>query len=306
MAARYTTDKLKIPDFLIGQGECETAAGQLEQALETYDSVADKYPDSQWASKAAVRRAGILRKLGRLDEAAAEAERVIADSRAGEARYEAILFKADCLVEAGRLDAAFETYDLVEESWKPGYAQEAYFNLGEVSFYKAEFDAAESYYNVTLRQFFDEDRANDAVERLMLIKASKIGEAYRPGLKDLAAASLLRRQGRTDDAEAIFAELAQSDGEIKVESLKNLSEMYTERGDFEVAIETYKIIAESLDTRHSPAALEAAGDIYLNLGLADKAIRTYEDVILRFPDSVAAGEARRKIEIAKRQDTKES
>ena len=65
-------------------------------------------------------------------------------------------------------------------------------------------------------------------------------------------------------------------------------------------------IADSLDTRHSPAALEAAGDIYLDRGEAGEAIRTYEDVILRFPDSVAAGEARRKIEIAKRRTAGDS
>lgn len=302
LAARYADDPGKVPVFLIGKGQCEVDAGLVEQALETYNRVAEKYPHSQWSAKAAVERATIYRSLGRLDEAAVEADRVIADDRAGDARYEAILFKADCLVEVGRLDEAFETYDLVGEAWKPGYAQEAFFNLGEVSFYRGDFEGAVSYYNVALRQFLDERRANDAVERLLLIKGARIGEAYAPDLNDLAQASLLRRQGNFEDAEAAFDRLTGGTGEIKVESLENLSEMYLEQGAFEEAIRTYKVIGESLDTRRSAAALEAAGDVYLSLGRTDEAVRTYEDVILRFPTSVAAGEARRKIELTRRQE----
>ena len=282
LAVRYAGDPGKVPVFLIGKGQCEVSAGLLEQALETYDRVAEKYPHSQWSAKAAVR--------------------VIADDRAGDARYEAILFKADCLVEVGRLDEAFETYDLVGEAWKPGYAQEAFFNLGEVSYYRGDFEGAVSYYNVALRQFLDERRANDAVERLLLLKGSRIGEAYVADLNDLAQASLLRRQGRFEDAEAAFDRLTAGTGEIKVESLENLSEMYLEQGAFEEAIRTYKVIGESLDTRRSAAALEAAGDVYLGLGQTEEAVRIYENVILRFPTSVAAGEARRKIELTRREE----
>lgn len=306
LAARYATDKSKIPAFLMGQGECEVKGGLLEQALRTYDGIGSSYPNSQWSAKAAMARAGIYRQLGRLDQAAAEADRVIAEERAGDAKYEAILFKADCLVDIGRLDDAFETYDLVEDAWKPGHAQEAFFNMGEIRFYEGDFDGAESYYNVALRQFYDEPRANDAIERILLFKASKIGEVYVPELKDLAHAMLLRRQGKIEDARVIFDRLARGAGEIKVESLQNLSEMYLEQGAFERAAATYKVIGESLDTRRSPAALEAAGDIYLGLGRTDEAIRIYEDVILRFPDSVAAGEARRKIDYTKRRGSGES
>jgi TolA-binding protein len=303
---RYATDKSKIPAFLTEQGECEVKGGLLEQALQTYDGIASRYPNSQWSAKAAVARAAIYRELGRLDLAAAEADRVIGEDHAGDAKYEAILFKADCLVDLGRLDDAFETYDLVEETWKPGHAQEAYFNMGEINFYEGDFGGAESYYNVTLRQFYDEPRANDAAERILLLKASKSGEAYAPELEDLAHAVLLKRQGKIGDAQVILDRLARGTGEIRVESLQNLSEMYLEQGAFERAAATYKVIGESLDTRRSPAALEAAGDIYLNLGRTDEAVKVYENVILRFPDSVAAGEARRKIELSRRQGSGES
>jgi TolA-binding protein len=207
----------------------------------------------------------------------------------------------------GRLDESFETYDLVGVDWSPPYAQEAFFNLGEISFYKTDFDDAISYYNVTLRQFPDQPRANDAIDRLLLLKASKSGDAYGPELPEFAAASLLRRQGKTAEAHARFEQLARSGREsIKAESLNSLSEIYVEEGAFDLAVKTYKVIGESLDTYLSPSALEAVGDIYLDLGRTEEAVSAYENVILRFPESVSAGEARRKIELVRRESIESS
>ena len=88
--------------------------------------------------------------------------------------------------------------------------------------------------------------------------------------------------------------------------LKSLSEICIEEGDFSSAVKTYKLIGESLDTYFSPSALEAVGDIYHTLGETEQAISAYEDVILRFPDSVSAGEARRKIELVRRENSEDS
>jgi len=72
-------------------------------------------------------------------------------------------------------------------------------------------------------------------------------------------------------------------------------------GDLAGAIELYTLVGETLDTYYSPSALEAVGDIYASQGKAPEAIQAYEQVILKYPQSVSAGEARRKIDVAKRE-----
>jgi tetratricopeptide (TPR) repeat protein len=300
LAAKYAKDESRIPSLLLEGARCEMAGGLIEQALATYREVLDEYAGSAWAAEASYARGRIYRDLGRLEDAVAEADLAISLVGPETGGHGAVLFKGECLVEMGKLDEAFETYDLVQTDWEREYAQEAFFNLGEISLFKAGFEEAAAYYNVTLREYADEPRANDAIDRLMLLKASKVGEGYRGDIKELARAILLKRQGKVAEAETLLTRLATGREAIKVESLKYLSEMYLEQGAFDAAIQTYKIIGDSLNVHFSPAALEAVGDIYTGLGRTEEAIGAYEDVILKFPDSVSAGEARRKIELARR------
>jgi tetratricopeptide (TPR) repeat protein len=307
LAATYSEDRSRVPSLLFEKGTCELKGGSADLALETYGGIVEKYRDTEWGSKASIARGRIYRRLGDPEAALKEADIAMAARHAGDERYAAILLKADCFVALGRLDEGSETYDLVEIDWAPAYAQEAFFNLGEINLYEGDFEGAASYYNVTLRQFPDQPRANDAIDRLLLLKASTSGDADNPDLKEFAAATLLKRQGKTAEARLRFEQLASRAQEgIKVESLKSLSEAYIEEGAFDSAVRTYKLIGESLNTYFSPSALEAIGDIYHELGRTDEAISAYENVILRFPESVSAGEARRKIELVRRGDSESS
>jgi tetratricopeptide (TPR) repeat protein len=303
LALDLPENKADIPGLLLAKAECEQAGGLTDQAIATYGEVAGKYSGSKWAYDAEVALARIYRSQGLLAEAIAQADRVIAAAPAGDARWEAILFKGGCLVEAGRLDEAFTTYDLVATEWPPAYAQEAFYNLGEIKFYQGSIEDAVSYYNVTLREYPDEPRANDAIERLLLVKGVK-GDLGTMWLKEYAQGALLRRQGRVDEAARIFWNRAgeQGKGAIKIESLRELAGMAAERGDLDGAIKLYKLVGDSLDTYYSPSALEAVGDAYLSLGRVPEAVQAYESVIIKYPASVSAGEARRKIDGTKRGD----
>ena len=127
-------------------------------------------------------------------------------------------------------------------------------NLGEVSLYQGEFDDAQSYYNVTLRQYPDEPRANDAIDRLLLIKSSGGEGVYVPALGDFARALILRRQGDAERAVEVLKELGGREGAdpIRVESLKALAEIYFDQGNPDDAVSTYKLIGDSLETPSSP------------------------------------------------------
>lgn len=297
----------KVAEYLIEKARCEEGAGMFENALSTFDMVAREYEAFKYADEALMGRAWIFRDRGEVEEAIAEAGRIMG-SRYSENIFRAVLFQGECRVLLGSLDDAFETYDRVGKDWVPQYAQEAFFNLGEISFYRGEFDDAVSYYNVTLRQYPDELRANDAIDRLLLVKGSGGEGAYSPELTDLGRALLLRRQGHLPEAAEILKEVGGMEGEapLRIESLMLLSEIYVEQGFFDEAISTYKLIGDSLKTPASASALEAVGDIYLTLDRIDDAVRAYEDVILKFPASVSAGEARRKIDLATREPDDEA
>jgi len=302
LALGLPENEADIPRLMLSKAECELAAGLPDQAIATYGSLVRRYVNSKWAFNAQVALARIYRGQGNLDQAIAQADKVISADYAGDVRYDAILFKGSCLVEAGKLDEALETYDLVETTWDKTHAQEAFYNLGEVKFYQGDFDGAVSYYNVTLREYPDEARANDAVDRLLLIKSVK-GDLGTMWLKEFAQGVLLERQGRVDEAQGMFARRAgeQGKGLVKIESLKGLATIAAGRGDLAGAVRIYKLVGETLDTYYSPSALEAVGDIYAREGKAPEAIQAYEEVILKYPQSVSAGEARRKIDIAKRE-----
>jgi TolA-binding protein len=302
LALSLPENKSQFPVLMMNKAGCQLAGGLVDQAALTYGAVVRGYPDTKWACEAQVALGRLLRDAGKFAEAAAAADKVIGSKAAGDARFEAILFKGDCLVRSGAFEEAFTTYDLVATDWKAGYAQEAFFNLGEIKFYQASFEDATSYYNVTLRQYPDEPRANDAIDRLVLLKAVK-GDLGTTWLKDFAQATLLERQGKVDQATGVLKNLAADPGQggIKLESLKSLSRIYADRGEYDRSVRLSKLLADTLVTSYSPNALEAIGDVYMKSGRAGEAVRAYEDVIVRFPGSVSAGDARRKLDIAKRQ-----
>jgi tetratricopeptide (TPR) repeat protein len=301
LALRGLPKDHKAAEYLVEKARCEMAAGRPDEAMATFDMVAEDYRAYKAADDALMGRALILRDRGDLEEAVAEADRVM-ESKYTDSVYEAILFKADCQVLMGRLDDAFETYDRVESDWPAEYAQEAFFNMGEISLYRGEFDDAQSYYNVTLRHYPDEARANDSIDRLLLIKSCGGEGAYLPELKDFGRALLLARQGESGQAVGMLRDLGGMEDRptIRVESLRVLAETYEEQGLLEQALRTYKLIGDTLETAFSASALEAVGDIYMRSGRIQEAVDAYENLILKFPGSVSAGEARRKIDLAAR------
>jgi TolA-binding protein len=301
LALALPENKAHVPDLLLNRAGCEAAGGLLDAAALTYGEVVKRYPGGKAACQAEVALGRMARDRGLLAEAVAHADKVIASGAAGDSKYDAILFKGDCQVRAGDLDEAFKTYDMVGTDWDRKYAQEAFFNLGEIKLYQAALDEALSYYNVTLREYADEPRANDAIDRLMLLKAAK-GDLGKVWLGDFGRAALLRRQGKADEAVGVLQNLAADPGQgaVKTESIRMLSEIFVERGEYDRAIRLYRLLGDSLATSYSPDALEAIGDVYMRADNRPEAIRAYEDVIVKFPESVSAGEARRKIDLAKR------
>jgi tetratricopeptide (TPR) repeat protein len=303
LAAEITGGSEDAPDFLLSRGMCQERGNYMEAAIATYRDFAERYSGSHRAFDAYLALARVLRAVGQCEEALAQADKAIAVRSAAKNTRRAVLIKGDCLTVLERFDEAKLTYDLVRPDWDDLQAQTAYYNLGEIALYEHDFDAALSYFSVAMKEYPGEALANDAIERLILIRGSKSGETYAPELETFGAAALLERQGNTREAIDIFrAAAAAGPVEIRTQSLRNLIRLYLAMEDYEHALEICGIAGDMLESHWSPVALETAGDIYLRLGMLDDAVRTYEDVIVRYPSSVSAGEARRKLDFIRRNE----
>jgi tetratricopeptide (TPR) repeat protein len=289
------------PGYLLARGNCLESSGDLEGALAAYDDLAERYSDSRWVFDACLAMARVLRAEGRCEEAVAEAEKAMKLRVADRNARKAVLIKGDCLTILERFDDAKQTYDLVRPDWDDPQAQTAYYNLGEIAFYQHDFEAALSYYNVTLNEYPGEPLANDAVERLLVIRGSRSGDGYAPELGIFADGALLERQGRIDEALRLFRTTgAAGPREVRIQSQRNVIRLYMAAGEYDKALEACLGAADGEDSHWSPVALETAGDIYVQLGMLDEAESTYEDVIVKYPESVSAGEARRKLDVVRR------
>jgi len=303
LAAEITRASEDAPEFLLSRGMCQERGNYMDAAIATYRDFAERYSGSRRAFDAYLALARVLRAVGECEEALVQADKAIAVRSAAKNTRRAVLIKGDCLTVLERFDEAKLTYDLVRPDWDDFQAQTAYYNLGEIAFYEYDFDAALSYFNVTMKEYPAEALANDAIERLILIRGSRSGETYAPELEKFAAAALLERQGNAQEAIALFrAAAAAGPAEVRTQSLKNLIRLYLAMEDYEHALEMCGIAGGMLESHWSPVALETAGDIYLRLGMLDDAVRTYEDVIVMYPSSVSAGEARRKLDFVRRNE----
>jgi tetratricopeptide (TPR) repeat protein len=302
LAAELTRAEGDIPGYLLARGMCQERGGDLEGALATYEDFSARYSGSERGFDGFLGLARCLRAMGRCEEALAQADRAVEARARGKDSRKAVLIKGDCLVILGRFDDAKRTYDLVRPDWDDFQAQSAYYNLGEIALYEHDLEAALSYFNVTVSEYPGEALANDAVERLILIRGARAGEeGYAPELGVFAEAALSERQGEIEEAITLFRRAAAAGpSEVRVQSLKNLIRLYLAADDLEQALDICKIAGETVESHWSPVALETAGDIYLRLGMLDDAVNTYENVIVNYPNSVSAGEARRKLDLVRR------
>jgi tetratricopeptide (TPR) repeat protein len=301
LAAQMAGNSEDAPDFLLARGLCQERRGDLDGAIATYMDFAAAYSGSRRALDGYLALARAYRAAGEWDEALLQADKAVAARGAAKSIRRAVLLKGDCLVMLGRFDEAKQTYDLVRPDWDDFQAQSAYYNLGEIAFYEHEFEAALSYFNVAMAEYPGEALANDAVERLILIRGSRSGEEYAPELGKFADAALLERRHKPDEAIALLRTTAAAGPpELRTQSLKNLIRIYLAMQNYEEALGMCRIASETAESHWSPVALETAGDIYLHLGMLDDAIAAFEDVIVRYPNSVSAGDARRKLDSVRR------
>jgi tetratricopeptide (TPR) repeat protein len=208
------------------------------------------------------------------------------------------LLLADILVLQERFNEALIFYSQIQLSLKNStISQEARFKVAKTSYYKGDFDWAESQLKI-LKSSTSQLIANDALDLKLLISDNKFEDSLQTALKYYAKADLLAFQNRTDEAISLLDKiLEEHKGEsITDQALYQQAKMFEKKKLYNKAEENYLLIIKDWkeDILADDAHYYLAELYYTHLAKPEDAKQLYEKIIFEFEDSIYFIEARKK------------
>jgi tetratricopeptide (TPR) repeat protein len=222
-----------------------------------------------------------------------------ASLRARRNKHEAELLAVEAEVALGRLDEARARAEtLLADGAEGGVREKAMYDVAYVSFLTLDTRGALDGF----RAMVEEDAAGSLVNealRLMLVvsDADESGDTEPLRLLAAACAKSLRWDGA--GARADLAELASAHAgtPAATEGLLLLAQIAENDGDTEGALATYASVSAGTTSLAARAhAMMRTGEILEAAGRADEALAAYKDILEDLPANFLSGEARRKIE----------
>ena len=216
--------------------------------------------------------------------------------RFGEARIKMEL--ADILVLHEKFNQALIYYSQVQNSIKNNVmSQEARFKVAKTSYYKGDFQWAETQLNV-LKSSATQLIANDALELLLVIRDNSQEDSLQTALKKYAKADLLSYQNKPEEAIQLYSTiLKEHKGEdIEDEALLAQALLYEDKDAFAKAEKNYTTIIDFYtDSILADDAYYKLATLYENeLQQPEKAKANYERIIFDFADSIYFVEAQKR------------
>lgn len=280
----------------------KAAEEQYERALTAFEEYAEKYPASPNYPYVLLDIARLNQEVFfRIEPARAILETIISrfpsHAAADRAGYQYGLL----LLSNGDLDGARLQFARLEERLRTGdLAEAARYQIAMIHFYRGEFAAADALVGA-LKENTSNDTANDAIEMRVLLVEGRGPDSLSTPLREFARAQMLVRQRKFDDAfEAFGAMQSNHAGHALAD------DAMFEQAELLVLLdkipEAYQLYAE-LPLRHPKSHLadrslfEAATLQEVRLNDVDKAIELYNRVMLEYPGSILAGEARLRIRV---------
>ncbi|MEO6346931.1 MAG: tetratricopeptide repeat protein, partial [Aquaticitalea sp.] len=204
----------------------------------------------------------------------------------------------DILVLEEKFNEALIYYSQIQANLKNStISQEARFKVAKTSYYKGDFDWAESQLKI-LKASTSQLIANDALDLKLLISDNKYDDSLHVALKLYAKADLMAFQNRTDEAITLLDKiLIEHKGEsIEVQALLKQAKLFEQKKQFDNAIVNYQsIISKYGDGILADDALYFLAELYNNqLAQPEKAKDLYEQIIFKHQDSIYFVEARKK------------
>ncbi|MEO1031515.1 MAG: hypothetical protein AAFX55_08920 [Bacteroidota bacterium] len=208
------------------------------------------------------------------------------------------LLLADILVLQERFNEALIFYSQIQLSLKNStISQEARFKVAKTSYYKGDFDWAESQLKI-LKSSTSQLIANDALDLKLLISDNKYEDSTQTALKHYAKADLFAFQNRTDEAIVLLDKiLEEHKGEsITDQTLFQQAKLFEKKKQYDKAEANYlKIIADWKEDILADDAHYHLAELYnTHLAKPEEAKQLYEKIIFDFEDSIYFIDARKK------------
>ena len=197
---------------------------------------------------------------------------------------------ADIYLTQEKFNLALIYYTQVYNQIKTGdLAQEARFKVAKTSFYKGDFDWAESQLNI-LKSSTSKLIANDALELKLLINDYKLKDSLNLPLKLYAKADFYNFQNKNTEAYQILNELILNYPEDAIvnQALIFQAKILESKEKYNEALQNYELIinGNSSSILIDDAYFAAAELCRTKLNFFNKALKYYEKIIFQFQDSI--------------------
>ncbi|MEN8885467.1 MAG: hypothetical protein ABF246_03695 [Winogradskyella sp.] len=208
------------------------------------------------------------------------------------------LLLADILVLQEKFNEALIFYSQIQMNLKNStMSQEARFKVAKTSYYKGDFDWAESQLKI-LKSSTSQLIANDALDLKLLISDNKYEDSTQTALKYYAKADLFDFQNRTDEAISLLDKILQDHkGEsITDQTLYKQAQLFEKKKQYSKAEANYLAIIKDYneDILADDAHYHLAELYNTHLAKPEEAKLLYEKIIFEFQDSIYFIEARKK------------
>ncbi len=205
---------------------------------------------------------------------------------------------ADILVYQERFNEALIYYSQIQVNLKNStISQEARFKVAKTSYYKGDFEWAESQLKI-LKASTSQLIANDALDLKLLISDNKDEDSLQTALKLYAKADLMSFQNKSQEAIlALDKILTEHKGEtIEDQALFMQAQLYEKTEQPEKAASNYEyIIANYRDEILADDAYFHLAELYENqLAQPEKAKNLYESILFNHQDSIYFIESRKR------------
>jgi tetratricopeptide (TPR) repeat protein len=208
------------------------------------------------------------------------------------------LLLADILVLQEKFNEALIFYSQIQVNLKNStISQEARFKVAKTSYYKGDFDWAESQLKI-LKSSTSQLIANDALDLKLLISDNKYEDSTQTALKYYAKADLFAFQNKTDEAISLLDKiLEEHKGEsITDQALYQQAKLFEKKKQYNKAEAKYlEIIKDYGEDILADDAHYYLAELYNTyIAKPEEAKQLYEKIIFEHEDSIYFIEARKK------------
>ena len=278
--------------------EVATDSKSYEDIRVTYEALLDRYKLGQESIKLQLSYAHFLAFFDqKLEAASSFLKSAIKQNLSAISAAKLKMKLADILVAQGKFNQALVYYTQIQMRVKNSpLSQEARFKVAKTSYYKGDFDWAETQLKI-LKSSTSQLTANDALELQLLISDHKSSDSLNMALKLYAKADLLTVQKKPKEALLMLDSILETHktDPIMDQVLLFQAHIYESQKAYVKAERNYlQIIKDYKEDILIDDAYFYLAELYrLYLGDQDKARLNYESIIFNHEDSIHFVEARK-------------